>query len=128
MTRSIAFYRSQQEGNAPVRVLLTGASAQLPYMQNFFEEKLQVEVDFLNPFQTVGYPSHIDAEQFGRDAFSLPALVGLALRRGLSCPVEINSSIIPRRLSGSTLFAARTSAATPVPSLRSPIRICSVPI
>ncbi|MGN0855843.1 MAG: type IV pilus assembly protein PilM [Candidatus Spyradenecus sp.] len=90
VTRSIAFYRSQQEGNAPVRVLLTGASAQLPYMQNFFEEKLQVEVDFLNPFQTVGYPSHIDAEQFGRDAFSLPALVGLALRRGLSCPVEIN--------------------------------------
>ena len=90
VTRSIAFYRSQQEGNAPSRVLLTGASSQLPYMQNFFEEKLQIEVDFLNPFQTVSYPSHVDAEQFGRDAFSLPILVGLALRRGLSCPVEIN--------------------------------------
>lgn len=90
VTRSISFYRSQQEGNAPVRVLLTGASAQLPYMQNFFEEKLQVEVDFLNPFQTVAYPEGIDTEQFGRDAFSLPVLVGLALRRGLTCPVEIN--------------------------------------
>ncbi len=90
VTRSISFYRSQQEGNPPVRVLLTGASSQLPYMQNFFEEKLQIEVDFLNPFQTVGYPSSIDAEQFGRDAFSLPVLVGLALRRGLTCPVEIN--------------------------------------
>lgn len=90
VTRSIAFYRSQQEGNAPVRVLLTGASAQLPYMQNFFEEKLQIEVDFLNPFQTVGFPNHVDPEQFGRDAFSLSTLVGLALRRGLSCPVEIN--------------------------------------
>ncbi len=88
--RSISFYRSQQEGAAPLRVLLTGASAQLPYMQNFFEEKLQVEVDFLNPFQTVAYPANIDAEQFGRDAFSLPVLVGLALRRGLTCPVEIN--------------------------------------
>ena len=90
VTRSIAFYRSQQEGNAPSRVLLTGATSQLPYMQNFFEEKLQIEVDFLNPFQTVGYPGNVDAEQFGRDAFSLPVLVGLALRRGLSCPVEIN--------------------------------------
>ncbi len=90
VTRSVSFYRSQQEGTAPTRVLLTGASSQLPYMQNFFEEKLQVEVDFLNPFQTVGYPKHVDAEQFGRDAFSLPVLVGLALRRGLVCPMEIN--------------------------------------
>ncbi len=88
--RSISFYRGQQEGSAPTRVLLTGASSQLPYMQNFFEEKLQVEVDFFNPFLTVGYPKHVDAEQFGRDAFSLPVLVGLALRRGLVCPMEIN--------------------------------------
>jgi hypothetical protein len=71
-------------------MLLTGASAQLPYMQNFFEEKLQIAVDFLNPFQAVSYPKHIDAEQFGHDAFSMPVLVGLALRRGLTCPVEIN--------------------------------------
>ncbi len=90
VSRSISFYRGQQEGSAPTRVLLTGASSQLPYMQNFFEEKLQVEVDFLNPFMTVGYPKHVDAEQFGRDAFSLPVLVGLALRRGLVCPMEIN--------------------------------------
>ena len=90
VTRSIAFYRSQQEGSAPTRVLLSGASSQLPYMQNFFEEKLQVAAEFLNPFQTVAYPTDIDADQFGRDAFSLPVLVGLALRRGLTCPVEIN--------------------------------------
>ncbi len=90
ISRSIAFYRSQQEGNAPVRVLLSGGASQLPYMQNFFEEKLQVEADFLNPFITVGYPTGVDADQFGRDAFSLPVLVGMALRRGLTCPVEIN--------------------------------------
>ena len=90
VARSISFYRTQQEGNAPTRVLLSGATSQLPYMQNFFEEKLQVEVDFLNPFITVGYPENLDAESFGRDAFTLPILVGLALRRALSCPVEIN--------------------------------------
>lgn len=90
VARSIAFYRSQQEGNAPVRVLLTGASAQLPYMQNFFEEKLQVETEFLNPFNAVGFPQSVDPAQFGADAFSLASLVGLALRRGLSCPAEIS--------------------------------------
>ncbi|MEG2415159.1 MAG: pilus assembly protein PilM, partial [Kiritimatiellia bacterium] len=90
VSRSISFYRSQQEGKAPTRVLLTGASAQLPYMQNFFEEKLQIEVDFLNPFQTVAYPENIDTDKFGRDAFALSVLVGLALRRGLTCPVEVN--------------------------------------
>lgn len=90
IARSISFYRSQQSGSAPSQMLLTGASAQLPYMQNFFEEKLQIAVDFLNPFQAVSYPKHVDAEQFGHDAFSMPVLVGLALRRGLTCPVEIN--------------------------------------
>lgn len=90
IARSISFYRSQQDGSAPLQMLLTGATAQLPYMQNFFEEKLQIAVDFLNPFQSVTYPTHVDAEQFGHDAFSLPVLVGLALRRGLTCPMEIN--------------------------------------
>lgn len=90
IARSISFYRSQQDGSAPSQMLLTGATAQLPYMQNFFEEKLQIAVDFLNPFQSVTYPTHVDAEQFGHDAFSLPVLVGLALRRGLTCPMEIN--------------------------------------
>jgi len=90
VSRSVSFYRSQQDGSAPARVLLTGATSQLPYMQNFFEEKLQVETAFLNPFQTVGYPESADVEQFGRDAFSLATLVGLALRRGLTCPAEIN--------------------------------------
>lgn len=101
IARSISFYRSQQEGNAPSQMLLTGATAQLPYMQNFFEEKLQVAVDFLNPFQAVGYPTHVDAEQFGHDAFSMPVLVGLALRRGLTCPVEINlvsQDIVERKI------------------------------
>ncbi len=101
IARSISFYRSQQDGSAPSQMLLTGATAQLPYMQNFFEEKLQIAVDFLNPFQSVTYPTHVDAEQFGHDAFSLPVLVGLALRRGLTCPMEINlvsQDIVARKI------------------------------
>lgn len=90
ISRSINFYRSQQGGSAPTAVLLTGGTAQMPYMKEFFEEKLQVEVDFLNPFQNVAFPTTIPAEQFGRDVFNLTDLVGLALRRALTCPIEIN--------------------------------------
>lgn len=103
--RSISFYRSQQEGEAPSRILLTGATSQLPYLQNFFEEKLQVPVDFLNPFQSVAYPKHTDEEIFGRDAFSLSVLVGLALRRSLTCPVEIN--LVSKELVERKIFRKR---------------------
>lgn len=105
VTRSVSFYRSQQEGEAPSRILLTGATSQLPYLQNFFEEKMQVPVDFLNPFQAVAYPKNIDEEAFGRDAFSLSVLVGLALRRGLTCPAEIN--LVSKELVERKLFRKR---------------------
>ena len=90
ISRSINFYRSQQGGNAPVRVLLTGGSAVLPHLDTFFREKLQVEVSYLNPFTNVAVSSRINREKAGVDAFVLAETVGLALRRSLACPIEIN--------------------------------------
>ncbi len=90
ISRSINFYRSQQGGNAPVRVLLTGGSAVLPHLDTFFREKLQVEVSYLNPFTNVAVNSRINREKAGVDAFVLAETVGLALRRSLACPIEIN--------------------------------------
>ncbi len=105
IARSISFYRSQQEGSAPTQVYLTGGSTQLPYMQNFFEEKLQVQVEFLNPFVTLPFPAGMDEEQVGQDAFMLPILVGMALRCGLRCPVEIN--LAPAELTARKIFQRR---------------------
>ena len=90
ISRSINFYRSQQGGSAPVRVLLTGGSAVLPHLDTFFREKLQVEVSYLNPFTNVAVSSRINREKAGVDAFVLAETVGLALRRSLACPIEIN--------------------------------------
>ena len=42
ISRSISFYRSQQQGNQPSRVFLCGGSSSLPYMREFFNEKLQI--------------------------------------------------------------------------------------
>lgn len=90
ISRSINFYRSQQDGNAPVRMFLTGGSSVLPHLDTFFHDKLQVEVAYLNPFANVALSNKLNSEKVGEDAFVLAESVGLALRRTLACPVEIN--------------------------------------
>lgn len=90
ISRSINFYRSQQGGAAPIRLILTGGTSLLPHLDLFFKEKLQVEVEYLNPFVNIGLGPHINREQIGVDAFMLAEVVGLALRRSLACPVEVN--------------------------------------
>jgi type IV pilus assembly protein PilM len=90
ISRSVNFYRSQQGGTAPVRVLLTGGSAVLPHLDTFFREKLQVEVTHLNPFSNIAVGSRINREKAGVEAFVLAETIGLALRRSLACPIEIN--------------------------------------
>jgi len=90
ISRSINFYRSQQGGAAPVRLILTGGTSLLPHLDLFFKEKLQVEVEYLNPFVNIGIAPRINREQIGVDAFMLSEVVGLALRRSLACPVEVN--------------------------------------
>jgi type IV pilus assembly protein PilM len=90
ISRSINFYRSQQGGSAPVRLILTGGTSLLPHLDLFFKEKLQVEVEYLNPFVNIPIAPRINREQVGVDAFMLAEVVGLALRRSLACPVEVN--------------------------------------
>lgn len=90
ISRSINFYRSQQGGSAPTRLILTGGSAVLPHLDTFFREKLQVEVSFLNPFENISFGPRIDVPTLEREAFVLAESVGLALRRSLACPIEIN--------------------------------------
>ena len=90
ISRSVNFYRSQQGGTAPGRVLLTGGSSVIPHMDTFFREKLQVDVEVLNPFINVQAGPALDPQQVGADVSCLGEVVGLALRRSLACPVEIN--------------------------------------
>jgi len=105
ISRSVNFYRSQQGGSAPVRVFLTGGSSVLPHLDTFFREKLQVEVAYLNPFVNVGLNNRINRDKAGVDAFVLAETVGLALRRSLACPIEIN--LMPPELVASKSFKKR---------------------
>lgn len=90
ISRSISFYRSQQHGAQPVRVYLSGGSATLPYMREFFHEKLQLPVEFFNPLRNVAVSGNLNLDDIGRQAHTLGELVGLALRGISGCPMELN--------------------------------------
>ena len=90
LNRSINFYRSQQGGQQPSLLLLTGGSSVIPYTDTFLREKLNIETDYFNPFNNVAVSEQIPAEQVGAHACEMGQLVGLALRQMHTCPIEIN--------------------------------------
>jgi type IV pilus assembly protein PilM len=90
INRSIGFYRAQQAGTQPRQVFLCGGSVGLPYIREFFAEKLQMPIEFFNPLRNVTVAAGVDLEGAGRDAHILGELVGLAIRSALEAPMELN--------------------------------------
>jgi type IV pilus assembly protein PilM len=90
LMRSITFYRAQQQGSRPERIFLCGGSAGMPYMREFFHEKLKVPIEFFNPLRNVAAVGPAPAPELARSAYLLGELVGLALRSVSSCPMELN--------------------------------------
>jgi cell division ATPase FtsA len=88
--RSINFYRSQQGGASPSRMFLTGGSALLPQIDEFFREALKIDVDFLNPFGGVDFGPKIDQSLLEMDVFTLAESAGLALRAIDAATLSIN--------------------------------------
>ncbi|MBR4652773.1 MAG: type IV pilus assembly protein PilM [Kiritimatiellae bacterium] len=90
ISRSINFYRSQQGGNAPSRLFLTGGTVRLPQLDDFFRETLQVEVSYLNPFSHIALGPKINRNALANDAFTLAESAGLALRMTDAAAMHIN--------------------------------------
>jgi type IV pilus assembly protein PilM len=89
LMRSISHYRAQQQGNRPDRVFLCGGSAGMPYMREFFHEKLQLPIEFFNPLRNVTVSESAHLPEVTRSAHLLGELVGLALRSITTCPMEL---------------------------------------
>jgi len=87
--RTITFYRSQQGGSAPSFVLLSGATAGLPFIREFFAEKLGLPVDHFNAFRNVKVASGCDAELVAANAHALGEIVGAALGQAGPVPASI---------------------------------------
>jgi len=105
VNRSINFYRSQQGGRAPSLILLTGGSSIVPHMDTFFREKLNVDVEYFNPFVNIPVSDRLDSEQIMGDIQHLGSVAGLSLRRALNCPVEVN--LMPPDLVAKKVFRKR---------------------
>jgi type IV pilus assembly protein PilM len=96
INRSINFYRGQQNGSKPQQLLLAGGSAIIPGTDAFFKEKLKIPVHYFNPFENVPVGPEVDAEEVSQRFNVMGQTVGLALRRILTCPIEIN--LMPARI------------------------------
>lgn len=94
INRSINAWRSLHDGNRPKSLYITGGSSIIPYVPHFLNEKLHVDVGFLNVFPVVGISEIVDKEALLEVAHVFPPLVGLAIRHIRTCPVEI--TLIPR--------------------------------
>lgn len=90
VNQTMQFYRGQQGGGAPVRLFLSGGASIMPYTAQFFAEKLNVPVEYLNPFRSVQIDPGVNLEELSRVAHSLGEIVGLGLRNMANCPVELN--------------------------------------
>lgn len=90
VNQTIQFYRTQQGGTAPVRVYLCGGGSVLPYSTEFFQEKLNLPVEYFNPFRNVQIAAGVDVEALEKVAPSLGEVVGLGLRSLVQCPIELN--------------------------------------
>lgn len=90
VNQTIQFYRSQQGGKAPERLFLSGGASIMAYTAQFFAEKLNLSVEYFNPFRNVEIDPSVNLEELARVAHSFGEVVGLGLRNPTRCPVELN--------------------------------------
>lgn len=90
VARSIHFYRTQHQGRQPERAFLCGGMASMPYLREFFCDKLQVPIELMNPFHRISIAPSIATHELADNAHSLGELVGLALRHTTTCPMQVN--------------------------------------
>ena len=104
INRSVNFYRSQQGGGAPQKLFLTGGTALLQQIDQFFGESLHLEVEFFNPFSFVSAGHAVDQSALGVDGAMLTPTVGLALHMADRAKFAIN--LLPQ-----SIIAARAEKA-----------------
>ncbi len=90
IVRSINTYRGQQNGQAPTRVLLTGGTSVMQYLDVFLQEKLNIEVEYFNPLQAIQVAETVDEERIASDWHLLAEVIGLALRKAGEVPMNLN--------------------------------------
>ncbi len=105
VNQTIQFYRGQQGGSLPQRLFLSGGAAMMPYTAQFFTEKLNLPVDYFNPFRNLQIDPGLNVDELCKVGHSFGEVVGLSLRNLAHCPVELN--LMPRSSRNRQQFNAR---------------------
>ena len=103
--RTTNFYRSQQGGSAPQIGLLCGGTAGLPYIRDFFAEKLNIPIDHFNGLRNVELGRGANAEEVSARAHCMGELVGGALREAGRAPLELD--LVPESVQQAALVSAK---------------------
>jgi type IV pilus assembly protein PilM len=93
IARTTNYYRSQHGGSAPSRVIIAGGGANLPYTLEFFQEKLNLPVEYFNPLGAFTVGKGADSAVVQREGHLMGELVGLGLR-GIG-KSTINIDLVP---------------------------------
>lgn len=80
ISRSLQFYFSSSEYNNVDHIVLCGGTAALPGLADMVQERMGSLVSVANPFEGMSVASRIDLAVLQKDAPSLMAACGLALR------------------------------------------------
>jgi type IV pilus assembly protein PilM len=105
VNRSISVYRTQQKGNKPAHLYLSGGSSTMAFTDHFFSEKLRMDVSYLNPFKIIKLGPELSVDDLQQYAHAYPEAVGVGLRHLIQCPVEV--SLIPDSIKQLQLFSKR---------------------
>ena len=89
ISRSINVWRSAHGGRQPGRVLLAGGGATMTYIPEFFNEKLRINVQYLNTFAATGIGKGVEKEELQSTAPMVQELIGLALEAMPHLPLSI---------------------------------------
>jgi hypothetical protein len=68
----------------------------MAYTAQFFAEKLNVGVEYFNPFRNIQIAPSVQIEELEKVAHSFGEVVGLGLRNLAQCPVELN--LVPKSI------------------------------
>ncbi|MBQ4335935.1 MAG: pilus assembly protein PilM [Lentisphaeria bacterium] len=96
INRSFSVWRSAHGGTTPKRMLLAGGGSLMHYTQEFFQEKLRIDVDYLNVFIGIQIGEEVNRQKLLDIAPMFSELIGMGLRHLGICPVDI--SLVPERI------------------------------
>ena len=96
INRSFSVWRSAHGGTTPKRMLLAGGGSLMHYTQEFFQEKLRIDVDYLNAFIGIQIGEEVDRQKLLDIAPMFSEMIGMGLRHLGICPVDI--SLVPERI------------------------------